>query len=64
MTSGEMLILETKGQDGERDHTKRRFLDEWAQPVNAHGSFGCWRWDVSRAPGDIKDILARNAAIT
>jgi type III restriction enzyme len=56
-----MLVLETKGQDTEQDRTKRRFLDEWVNAVNAHGGFGRWRWDISRAPGDIKDILLRHA---
>lgn len=61
LTSGDMLVLETKGKDSEQDQTKRRFLDEWAQAVNAHAGFGRWSWDVSTDPGDIKDILARHA---
>jgi type III restriction enzyme len=61
LISGEMLVLETKGQDTEQDKTKRRSLDEWVQAVNAHGQFGAWSWDVSKDPGDIKDILARNS---
>jgi type III restriction enzyme len=59
LNTGEMLILETKGQDTEQDRVKRRFLDEWVNAVNAHGGFGRWRWDVARQPGDIQDILAR-----
>ena len=58
--SGDMLVLETKGRDSDQDRTKRRFLDEWVRAVNAHGGFGRWAWDVSTAPGDIQDILARN----
>lgn len=54
-------MLETKGQDSEQNQTKRRFLDEWTHAVNDHGGFGRWPWDVSRDPGDIKDILARHA---
>lgn len=30
--AGEMLVLEVKGQDGEPDQTKPRFLDEWFRP--------------------------------
>ena len=56
-----MLVLEIKGQDNEQDQTKRRFLDEWVKAVNAHGGFGHWAWDVSKNPGDIKDILAKHA---
>ena len=62
LKSGDMLVLETKGQDDEQNRTKRRFLDEWTRAVNQHGGFGRWRWAVSRDPGDIKDILARHAA--
>ncbi len=61
LKTGEMLILETKGQDSEQEHTKQRFLDEWVNAVNAHGGFGCWRWDVVRQPGEIKDVLAQCA---
>ena len=62
LVSGEMLVLETKGQDTEQDRVKRQSLDEWVNAVNAHGGFGRWRWDVARQPGDIQDILARCAA--
>ena len=62
LTSGEYLVLETKGQDSEQNQTKRRFLNEWVDAVNAHGGFGRWSWDVSRSPADIKDILARQAS--
>ena len=61
MKSGDHLILETKGQDTEQNKTKRRFLDEWVNAVNARGGFGRWRWGVSKDPGDIKDILAKHA---
>ena len=57
LKSGDMLVLETKGQDDDRNRTKRRFLDEWSQAVNQHGGFGRWTWAVSRDPGDIKDVL-------
>ena len=61
LASGKHLVLETKGRDNDQNRTKRRFLDEWANAVNAHGGFGRWSWDVSRNPGDVKDILARHA---
>ncbi len=54
---GEMLVLETKGQDTEQDKVKRRYLDEWAQAVNEHGGFGRWCCAVAKAPGEIRDIL-------
>ncbi len=61
LASGDMLVLETKGQDTESDRVKRRYLDEWVQAVNQQGGFGRWRWDVAMRPGDILDILARHA---
>jgi len=59
LNTGDMLILETKGQDTEQERVKRRFLDEWVNAVNAQGGFGPWRWDVALQPGAIQDILAR-----
>jgi type III restriction enzyme len=57
LADGWHLILETKGRDSEQDRTKRRFLEEWVQGVNAYGGFGTWRWAVSKDPGDVTDIL-------
>ncbi len=59
--AGNYLILEEKGKDTDQDKTKREFLDEWVNAVNGHGSFGSWSWDVSRTPGEVKDILACHA---
>ena len=61
MDSGVHLVLEVKGQDSEENRTKRRFLAEWVEAVNAQGGFGRWASDVSFDPGDIKDVLARNS---
>lgn len=61
LSSGEMLILETKGQDTEQDQVKRRYLDEWTQAVNEHGAFGRWRYAVANSPGEIRDILFQSA---
>ncbi|PXF60044.1 MAG: hypothetical protein C4B59_10020 [Candidatus Methanogaster sp.] len=57
LKTGEFLILETKGQETERDRTKRGFLDEWVTAVNCHDGFGMWRWAVSRNPADVAGIL-------
>ena len=64
LSSGDMLVLEVKGQDSDQDQTKRRFLDEWVKAVNAHGGFGHWTWAVSTTPGDIPDILAKHSCAT
>ena len=57
LASGDMLVLETKGQETEQDKVKRRYLDEWTQAVSAHGGFGRWRAAVAKTPGEIRDIL-------
>ena len=62
LRSGDMLVLETKGEDDEQNRAKRRFLAEWVEAVNQHGGFGHWRWAVSRDPGDLKDKLAAASA--
>lgn len=60
LANGDMLVLETKGQDAEQDKVKRRYLDEWTQAVNAHGGFGRWRSAVALHPGVIRDILMQD----
>ncbi len=57
LTSGEMLVLETKGQDTEQDRVKWQYLNEWVQGVNSHGGFGTWKWAVAKQPGEITRIL-------
>ena len=59
LASSDILILETKRQDSDQDRTKRRFLAESVDAVNAHGGFGRWSWDESKAPADIQDTLRR-----
>ena len=59
MQSGDMLVLETKGQDTEQDQTKRRFLAEWTAAINAHGGFGRWSCHVSHHTGELNDILVQ-----
>jgi len=61
LTNGTHLVLETKGQDTQRDKTKRQFLKEWIEAVNAHGGFGSWTSAVSVNTGDIKGILEKEA---
>jgi len=59
LKNGAMLVLETKGQEGDQDKTKRTSLDEWVKAVNEQGEFGRWRWAFSKSPGDLKEILHR-----
>ncbi len=59
LVNGEMLILETKGEEDEQDRVKHRYLHEWVQAVNTHGGFGRWCWAVTRHPGEIQDVLLK-----
>jgi type III restriction enzyme len=61
--SGTYLVLETKGNDTEQDRTKRHFLGEWVNAVNAHSGFGRWSHDVSFNPGDLKDVLTKHCSV-
>ena len=62
LTNGTTLVLEVKGMDDQQNQTKRVFLGEWVQAVNAHGGFGKWASDVSRHPKDVLEILERHNA--
>jgi type III restriction enzyme len=64
LVTGDMLVLETKGQDTEQDQVKRKYLAEWCEAVNQHGGFGCWRWAVARQPGDVLDVLKKHVGGT
>ena len=57
MTSGEILVLEVKGQQTDKDDTKHTYMEEWIEAVNENGGFGKWNFAVSTTPADIKDIL-------
>jgi type III restriction enzyme len=57
LSNGSHLILETKGQDTQKDKTKRDFLDEWVQAINQQGGFEKWKWAVSMNPKDLAEIL-------
>lgn len=57
MKSGKYLVLETKGQDDDRNRAKRAYLSEWVKAVNEQGGFGKWVSAVSFHPGDLEGIL-------
>jgi type III restriction enzyme len=59
LAGGDMLVLQTKGRDTEQDRVKRRYLEEWAAAVTAHGGFGHWRAAMARRPGEIRDLLGQ-----
>jgi len=59
LKTGEHLILETKGQERQRDTTKHGFLNEWVRAVNGHSGFGRWMWAVSKNPADVAGIIEK-----
>lgn len=63
LVNGEYLILEIKGQDDQRNQTKRKFLNEWVNAVNEHGGFGHWHWAVSFSPSDLGQKIAGCIAV-
>jgi type III restriction enzyme len=63
LSNGKYLVIETKGQDSQKDVTKRQFLDEWIKAVNQHKGFGQWTWAVSKHPTDIRKIIKQVATV-
>ena len=59
LDNGNMLVLETKGQDTRRDKVKRAALAEWIEAVNNTHEFGEWYSDVSFNPADVDGIIAK-----
>jgi type III restriction enzyme len=59
MSNEKYLVLEIKGQDDERNRTKRAYLKEWTKAVNTQGGFGEWHSDVSFHPSDIEGIIKK-----
>lgn len=54
-----ILVLETKGQDSEKDRKKRQALKEWVDVVNETGEFGVWCNDISFNVKDVDGIIAK-----
>lgn len=61
LKNGTTLVLEVKGKDDQQNRTKREYLKEWVEAVNADGRFGKWNWDVSFRTSDIKDKIQKHA---
>jgi type III restriction enzyme len=60
LKSGEMLVLEIKGQPTDESRAKQKALTAWVNAVNAHGSFGSWR---SAEITDVNDLEALMAVL-
>lgn len=59
LSTGEHLVLETKGKETDQDRTKWKFLQQWVEAVNTHGGFGLWHCAITRQPGEILQVLAK-----
>jgi type III restriction enzyme len=63
LLNGTMLVAEVKGMNTEKDRTKRRFLGEWMEAVNAHGGFGQWQAGLVLAPSDFPTVIEKSTAM-
>ncbi len=61
LSNDEILVIETKGEEDQKDKVKREAMREWIRAVNQHGGFGKWHSEpaVSRLPDDVPQILKR-----
>ena len=61
LSSDEILVIETKGEEDQKDKVKREAMREWLRAVNQHGGFGRWHPEpaVSKRPDDIPQLLER-----
>jgi type III restriction enzyme len=59
LSTDEILVIETKGEEDQKDEVKRKAMREWIRAVNEHGGFGKWHTEpaVSKRPDDIPLIL-------
>lgn len=60
LINDEILVIETKGEEDQKDEVKRKAMREWIRAVNEQGGFGRWHPvpAVSRRPDDIPEILS------
>jgi type III restriction enzyme len=61
LKNGTMLVLEIKGEDSEKDRTKRKYLDEWIKAVNQDARFAKWSWDVAFAQSEVRSIIRKHS---
>jgi type III restriction enzyme len=61
LNNGITLVLEIKGEDSEKERTKRKALDQWVKAVNNEGKFGTWAWDVAFSPSEVRLIVNKHA---
>jgi type III restriction enzyme len=52
------IVIEVKGEEDEKDKVKDRYLNEWTNCVNEHGSFGKWSWKLVKHASEIEKTLS------
>lgn len=57
LTNGTILIIEVKGDEKNKDKTKKAFLNEWIETINNYGGFGKWNHVMLKDIYDLKVIL-------
>jgi type III restriction enzyme len=62
LENGVHLILETKGHD-DLEEVKTQAAERWVRAVDADGSFGEWRYAISRNMNQIPALLDREAEV-
>ncbi len=66
LANGDYMVLEVKGQDNQKNQTKREYLNKWIKAVNGQGGFGQWHFIVSFHPSDleskIRNCMAHSSA--
>ena len=61
LNNGVTLVLEIKGQDDDKNRTKRTFLKEWVEAVTEDGRFGVWTSDVAFGQSEVKGIIREHS---
>lgn len=60
LDNGKILVLETKGQETDKDKAKRAALSEWVAAVNSLQEYGEWCNDVSYSIADVDGIIKKH----
>lgn len=65
LSNDEILVIEIKGEEDQKDKVKREAMREWVRAVNQHGGFGRWHSEpaVSKRPDDIPQILEQSIKV-
>ena len=57
LMSGNMLVIEVKGEEKDIDKSKYSAMNQWIDAVNKEGKHGNWSFVVVYDPSDVHDVL-------